>query len=174
MYTGSVCTFVSLYSSLYNLDTLGEFWHKVAQAVSKFALNWDLYVPLMRVLIILGLSGCPERLGRVFPVIPVVAGLLQDYEADASFSFSLPRVILREKVKAHPAFAGLLFSYVPLPYESELSTVERHTKKAQPHGCAFTFFRDPDRIRTCDPQLRRLLLYPAELPDHSLKKWVQI
>ena len=28
-------------------------------------------------------------------------------------------------------------------------------------------FRDPDRIRTCDPQLRRLLLYPAELPDQS-------
>jgi hypothetical protein len=24
---------------------------------------------------------------------------------------------------------------------------------------------DPDRIRTCDPQLRRLLLYPTELPD---------
>ncbi len=24
---------------------------------------------------------------------------------------------------------------------------------------------DPDRIRTCDPQLRRLLLYPAELLD---------
>ena len=98
----------------------------------------------------------------------------QDYEAGASFSFFLPRVILRKKVKAHPAVAGLLFSYVPLPYESELSTVECHTKKTQPHGCAFTFFRDPDRIRTCDPQLRRLLLYPAELPDQSLKKWVQI
>ncbi len=25
---------------------------------------------------------------------------------------------------------------------------------------------DPDRIRTCDPQLRRLLLYPTELLDH--------
>jgi hypothetical protein len=24
---------------------------------------------------------------------------------------------------------------------------------------------DPDRIRTCDQQLRRLLLYPAELRD---------
>ncbi len=24
---------------------------------------------------------------------------------------------------------------------------------------------DPGRIRTCDPQLRRLLLYPAELRD---------
>ncbi len=28
------------------------------------------------------------------------------------------------------------------------------------------FFRDPGRIRTCDPQLRRLLLYPTELLDH--------
>ena len=113
MYTGTVCTFVSLYSSLYNLDTLGE-----------------LYVPLMRVLIILGLSGCPERLGRVFPVIPVVAGLLQDYEAGASFSFSLPRVILREKVKARPAVA-VLFLCTSVPYESKLSTVTgRITKLA--------------------------------------------
>ena len=29
-------------------------------------------------------------------------------------------------------------------------------------------FRDPGGIRTHDPQLRRLLLYPAELPDRSL------
>ena len=28
------------------------------------------------------------------------------------------------------------------------------------------FFRDRAGIRTQDPQLRRLLLYPAELPDH--------
>ena len=27
---------------------------------------------------------------------------------------------------------------------------------------------DPGGIRTHDPQLRRLLLYPAELPDHSV------
>ena len=33
---------------------------------------------------------------------------------------------------------------------------------------------DPDRIRTCDPQLRRLLLYPAELPDQSLSICAQI
>jgi hypothetical protein len=26
---------------------------------------------------------------------------------------------------------------------------------------------DPDRSRTCDPQLRRLLLYPTELPDQK-------
>ena len=28
-----------------------------------------------------------------------------------------------------------------------------------------SFFRDPGGIRTHDPQLRRLLLYPAELRD---------
>ena len=95
------------------------------------------------------------------------ASTRQDYVAGAPFSFSLPRVILRENAKVRPAVAELLFSHVPLPYESELSTVEYHTKKAQPSGCAFAFFRDPDRIRTCDPQLRRLLLYPAELPDQS-------
>ena len=28
-------------------------------------------------------------------------------------------------------------------------------------------FRTLDRIRTCDPLLRRQLLYPAELPGHK-------
>jgi hypothetical protein len=28
-------------------------------------------------------------------------------------------------------------------------------------------YGDPDRIRTCDQQLRRLLLYPAELRDRT-------
>ena len=28
-----------------------------------------------------------------------------------------------------------------------------------------TIFSDPDWIRTNDPQLRRLMLYPTELPD---------
>ena len=32
----------------------------------------------------------------------------------------------------------------------------------------FNFSCDPVGIRTRDPQLRRLLLYPAELPDPSL------
>ncbi len=29
----------------------------------------------------------------------------------------------------------------------------------------YNAFGDPDWIRTNDPQLRRLMLYPAELPD---------
>ena len=28
------------------------------------------------------------------------------------------------------------------------------------------YVNDPGEIRTHDPQFRRLLLYPAELPDH--------
>ena len=32
-----------------------------------------------------------------------------------------------------------------------------------------SFLRDPVGIRTQDPQLRRLLLYPAELPDHFFR-----
>ena len=75
---------------------------------------------------------------------PSLASLRQDYVAGAQFSVASPRqdyvASLRfpfpshglsyAKAKAHPAFAGLLFSYGPLPYESELSTVESHTKKA--------------------------------------------
>ena len=29
---------------------------------------------------------------------------------------------------------------------------------------------DPGRIRTCDPQIRNLMLYPAELRGHSSKQ----
>ncbi len=29
----------------------------------------------------------------------------------------------------------------------------------------YDYTRDPDWIRTNDPQLRRLMLYPTELPD---------
>jgi hypothetical protein len=31
------------------------------------------------------------------------------------------------------------------------------------------WFGDPDRIRTCDPQFRKLMLYPAELRGLSIK-----
>ena len=32
------------------------------------------------------------------------------------------------------------------------------------------FLCEPDWIRTNDPQLRRLMLYPTELPVHKIKK----
>ena len=37
-------------------------------------------------------------------------------------------------------------------------------KKSNAHKRCY--FGDPGEIRTHDPQFRRLLLYPAELPDH--------
>ena len=39
-------------------------------------------------------------------------------------------------------------------------------KPEKPGGGASFWKRDPVGIRTQDPQLRRLLLYPAELQDH--------
>ncbi len=44
--------------------------------------------------------------------------------------------------------------------------------KNTPLGVFFDLFCDSVGIRTQDPQLRRLLLYPTELPNLSLK-WVQ-
>ncbi len=43
-----------------------------------------------------------------------------------------------------------------------------HHKKTAHHlkGCFIN--GDPEKIRTSDPQLRRLLLYPAELRDHLI------
>ena len=74
-------------------------------------------------------------LSRIFrePYSPLreraLDGMGQDYVA--SLRFPVPSHGLSyAKAKAHPAFAGFLFSYGPLPYESELSTVEFHTKKA--------------------------------------------
>ena len=48
-----------------------------------------------------------------------------------------------------------------------VACARRHTKKAHNFRCALLLLFDPDRIRTCDPQLRRLLLYPAELLDQT-------
>ena len=31
---------------------------------------------------------------------------------------------------------------------------------------------DPDKIRTCDPQIRNLVLYPAELRDHIAQQHI--
>jgi hypothetical protein len=82
-------------------------------------------------------------------------------------SLALPRAILRvaaEKAGAgmhrlgffgQGAFTGMGFPTAPL------------TKKARCLSTAsFLLTRDSVGIRTQDPQLRRLLLYPAELPNH--------
>ena len=45
----------------------------------------------------------------------------------------------------------------------------REQKKSPPvRKVTFTQGSDSGAIRTHDPQLRRLLLYPAELPSHAL------
>ena len=44
-------------------------------------------------------------------------------------------------------------------------------KIAQPSVARFALFRDSVGIRTQDPQLRRLLLYPAELPNQTFLNW---
>ena len=91
----------------------------------------------------------------------------QDYVAGAPFSFALPRVILREQAKALSAVAESFFC-APASLMRACSQRSTGTQKStQRKLSAFACFRDPDRIRTCDPQLRRLLLYPAELPDQS-------
>ena len=41
-------------------------------------------------------------------------------------------------------------------------------KQTSLERCLLFIICDPVGIRTRDPQLRRLLLYPAELPDHHL------
>ena len=46
--------------------------------------------------------------------------------------------------------------------------VQKNRRDLNAVPVAFAFACDPVGIRTQDPQLRRLLLYPAELPDHPL------
>ena len=54
--------------------------------------------------------------------------------------------------------------------ESHIQTQTKQKTDSQeyPFCRPFIFKGDPVGIRTRDPQLRRLLLYPAELPDQSL------
>ena len=59
----------------------------------------------------------------------------------------------------------VLFIFIPSAYKSKLLTLPDKNKAGL---CpAYCFCCDPVGIRTQDPQLRRLLLYPAELPDLS-------
>ena len=59
----------------------------------------------------------------------------------------------------------VLFIFIPSAYKSLLLTLLDKNKAGL---CpAYCFCCDPVGIRTQDPQLRRLLLYPAELPDLS-------
>ena len=71
----------------------------------------------------------------------------------------------RHRRKLAPVCTGLAFSAkTPL---REWDSRGALTKKARCLSTAsFLLTRDSVGIRTQDPQLRRLLLYPAELPNH--------
>ena len=86
----------------------------------------------------------------------------------APFSFSLPRVILQAKEKVRTAAQRSFFVHRRPLRKRAFDGSPIHEKSTQRALSAFSLACDPDRIRTCDPQLRRLLLYPAELPDQSL------
>ena len=90
-----------------------------------------------------------------------------DYVASLRFPFLRgPSAIMKQKrpsAALRPRFFALHRTY-----ESRLSTVRHSTKKALNFRWALLLCRDSVGIRTQDPQLRRLLLYPAELPNQSL------
>ena len=69
----------------------------------------------------------------------------------SSHLFGLPTasiaLVLRERISSHHAGA---------------------TYKKRPRQSGLLLNGDPGRIRTCGPQLRRLLLYPTELRGHRL------
>ena len=52
--------------------------------------------------------------------------------------------------------------FIPQSFELKLKSLKIKDFQA--------FFSDPEGIRTPDPQIRNLLLYPAELRDHAQKK----
>ena len=74
----------------------------------------------------------------------------------------------RHRRKLAPACAGLTFSIAPAFTGMEIPTACQSKKPAVYRQRAFSYFRDSVGIRTQDPQLRRLLLYPAELPNHPM------
>ena len=83
------------------------------------------------------------------------------------FPAPAPRAILHEHRRMCQA-APVLF----IPYFQSLSKLRscpsRYGKRLTGVRRILLFLCDPVGIRTQDPQLRRLLLYPAELPDRPL------
>ena len=84
-------------------------------------------------------------------------------------SLTLPRAILRKaSEKAGAGMCRLDFFDCPAFTGMEFPTACQSKKPAVYRQRAFSYFRDSVGIRTQDPQLRRLLLYPAELPNHPM------
>ena len=82
--------------------------------------------------------------------------------------FSLPPRAITTKTKAAFSCAEALFFHEHSPAQERALGEAVHTKKALNIVERFRFGRDSVGIRTQDPQLRRLLLYPTELPNRSL------
>ena len=85
----------------------------------------------------------------------------------APFSLS-PRAIIETEANRHSAAQMPFFVLRRRLRKRAFDAPPYHKKIAQPLVVRFASFRDSVGIRTQDPQLRRLLLYPTELPNRSV------
>ena len=84
-------------------------------------------------------------------------------------AFSLPpRAIIETEANRHSADADAVFCTAPSRLKASFRRSGTAQKKRMTSSYALLQFRDSVGIRTQDPQLRRLLLYPTELPNRSL------
>ena len=90
-----------------------------------------------------------------------------DYVASLRFPFLRGPSAIMKQNRPSAALRPRFFA-LHRTYESKLSTVRHSTKKALNFRRALLLYRDSVGIRTQDPQLRRLLLYPTELPNRSV------
>ena len=94
-----------------------------------------------------------------------------DYVAALRFPWPCATGDLTTERRAAACGPGLLLSCPP-PYGRKRPTDEDKKNSARyPSGASFCC--DPVGIRTQDPQLRRLLLYPTELPDRSVCRFAR-
>ena len=89
-----------------------------------------------------------------------------DYVASLRFPFL--RGPSSTEAKARPARAGRFFRAPIVLMRASSQRPIATRKKRNFMRLRFCFGRDSVGIRTQDPQLRRLLLYPTELPNRSL------
>ena len=83
--------------------------------------------------------------------------------------FSLPpRAIIDRSKSGLQLCWGLVFSHCTALMKASFRRSGTARKKRSTKVERFCFGRDSVGIRTQDPQLRRLLLYPTELPNRSL------
>lgn len=75
--------------------------------------------------------------------------------------------VLKEADQGAAAHFEELFKLVS--FWNSKSKMHKYKKPHNPHDCK-VFSSVPGEIRTPDPQLRRLLLYPAELLGHIIFK----